>query len=93
MVEEYIGTNNWKDGEEFALERLHTRFNSNEKDKVYLLVVNNSVESAIYRNHVIHFFLARQQRKRKEKTEVTNKLLSTLSSSIKPPTLYTTSCS
>jgi hypothetical protein len=91
MVEEHIGTNNWKDGEEFAPERLYARFNSNEKDKVHSSVVNNSIEPAIYRNHVIRFFLAKQQRKRKEKTEVANKLLSTLSSSVKLLTLRTTS--
>jgi hypothetical protein len=91
MVEEHIGANNWKDGEEFALEGLRTRFNSNRKDKVHASVVNNSVKPAIYRNHIIRFFLAKQQRKRKEKIEVANKLLSTLFSSVKLPTPRTTS--
>jgi hypothetical protein len=91
MAEEHIGANNWRDGEEFASEGLRARFNSNGKNKVHSSVVNNSVDPAIYRNHVMRFFQARQQRKRKEKTELANKLLTTLSSSIKPPTTRTTS--
>jgi hypothetical protein len=59
MAEEHISTNNWKDGEEFAPEVLHARFNSNGKDKVHPNVVNNTVEPAIYRNHIIRFFTAR----------------------------------
>jgi hypothetical protein len=53
MVEEHITANGWKDGEEFAPEGLHFRFNNGGKDKVHTSVNAGHVDSSVYRNHVI----------------------------------------